>query len=77
MSKQASKALIGGFVLGAVILVAAATVIFGSGRFFSEKQVFVLYFDGAVNGLNVGAPVKFRGVTIGQVRKIIFRISNA
>ena len=73
MSKQASKALIGGFVLGAVILVATAIVIFGSGYFFSEKQVFVLYFDGAVNGLNVGAPVKFRGVTVGQVKRIILR----
>lgn len=73
MSNQASKALVGGFVLGAVILITVGIIIFGSGHFFSEKQAFVLYFDGAVNGLTVGAPVKFRGVTIGAVTSIILR----
>ena len=42
MSKQASKTLIGGFVLGAVALVVAAVLIFGSGRFLTEKLTYVL-----------------------------------
>ncbi|HTR44618.1 MAG TPA: MlaD family protein [Thermodesulfovibrionales bacterium] len=67
MSKKASKTLIGAFVLGAVALVVAGVVVFGSGKFFTPTKKFVMFFDGSVKGLNVGAPVIFRGVKIGQV----------
>jgi|SRR5208283_1589837 len=67
MSKQASKTLIGAFVLGAIALVVAGVVVFGSGKFFTPTKKFVMFFDGSVKGLNIGAPVIFRGVKIGQV----------
>jgi paraquat-inducible protein B len=70
MSKQANKTAIGVFVVGAVVLAAAAIVIFGSGKFFTQTETFVAYFHGSVKGLRVGAPVMFRGVRIGQVTKI-------
>ena len=70
MSKQASKALIGAFVIGAIALIVMAITIFGSGRFFSARGKYVLYFGGSVKGLNVGAPVTFRGVKVGQVTDI-------
>jgi paraquat-inducible protein B len=70
MSKQANKTAIGVFVVGAVVLAAAAIVIFGSGKFFTQTERFVAYFHGSVKGLRVGAPVMFRGVRIGQVTKI-------
>ena len=73
MSKQANKALIGAFVIGAVALVATAFFIFGSGKFFTRRHTFVMYFDGSVKGLSVGAPVMFRGVNIGFVRDIKLR----
>ena len=38
MSKSASKTLIGVFVLGAMALAVIAMVIFGSGKFFDEKD---------------------------------------
>lgn len=71
MSTQANKTLIGGFVIGAVALIVAGILIFGSGRFFREKNTFIVFFSGSVQGLNVGAPVKFRGVQVGEVREIL------
>ncbi len=67
MSAKANKSLIGAFVLGATALAVAGVVIFGSGRFFRKPHMFVMYFPGSVKGLNVGAPVMFRGVKVGQV----------
>lgn len=70
MSKQANKTLIGAFVVGAIALVVAGIIIFGSGDFFAERPKFVMFFEGSVNGLNVGAPVTFKGVKIGTVTEI-------
>jgi paraquat-inducible protein B len=74
MSKKASARVIGVFVLGAVTLLVAGVMIFGSGRFFQKKSKFVLFFDGSVKGLTVGAPVLLQGVQIGSVIdiKVIF-----
>lgn len=76
MSKKASKSLIGIFVLGAIALILAVVVIFGSGRFFKKTYKYVLFFEGSVKGLNVGAPVMFRGVKVGQVTDIVLRFSG-
>jgi paraquat-inducible protein B len=74
MGKHANPAVIGAFVIGALALVAAAVVAFGSGRLFRPTQSFVLYFGGTVNGLAKGAAVKFRGVEIGEVTDILLRL---
>jgi len=74
MSKQASKTLIGAFVVGALTLAVIGILLFGSGQFFSESKTYVLFFGGSVKGLNVGAPVSFRGVKVGQVTDIKARI---
>lgn len=74
MSKQVSKTLIGVFVVGALTLVVIGILLFGTGQFFSESKTYVLFFRGSVKGLNVGAPVSFRGVKIGQVTRINARI---
>lgn len=67
---KANPTVIGSFIVGAVALIVAAVMVFGSGTLFTETASFVLYFSGSVNGLNVGAPVKFRGVEIGQVTDV-------
>ncbi len=71
MSKPANKTMIGAFVVGAVVLAVAAIVLFGSGRFFKDTDEWVAFFPGSVKGLNVGSPVVFRGVQVGQVTDII------
>jgi paraquat-inducible protein B len=70
MGSKANPTLIGAFMLGAVILIAASILIFSRATWFTKSQDFVLYFSSSVNGLNVGAPVKFEGVQIGEVTSI-------
>jgi len=70
MSKQPNTTLIGVFVVGAVLLVVAALMIFGGGKFLTERNQFVLFFEGSVKGLNIGAPVDFKGVRVGSVTNI-------
>jgi paraquat-inducible protein B len=67
MAKQANKTAVGLFVVGAIALLVGVLVVLGSGRFFKETHHFVAFFDGSVKGLNLGAPVMFRGVRIGKV----------
>lgn len=71
MSKPANKTMIGAFVVGAVVLAVAAIVLFGSGKFFQKTDPWLTFFQGSVRGLNVGSPVVFRGVQVGQVTDII------
>lgn len=70
MGKKASPTLIGGFVVGALVLAIGALLLFGGGRFFSEKRRAVIYFQESVAGLSVGAQVNFNGVTVGAVETI-------
>jgi paraquat-inducible protein B len=74
MAKQANRMMIGGFVVLAVIIMAASLVVFGSGRFFKQTVKCLMYFDGSVKGLNVGAPVLFQGVPIGSVTSIVLEV---
>ena len=70
MSKPVNKKAIGIFVVVAIVLVVAAILILGSGKFFKTYPKYVMFFDGSVKGLAVGAPVDFRGVKIGTVTEI-------
>ena len=70
MSKKASPALVGAFVLGAFVLLAAVLLALGGGRLFEDSFECVLYFDESIGGLDVGAPVEFQGVRVGSVTDV-------
>lgn len=70
MSKQANPTLIGAFVLGAIALAVITTLLLAGGSWFGKRQQHVLYFEGAAQGLQVGAPVVFLGVKVGTVKQI-------
>ncbi|NOR80028.1 MAG: MCE family protein [Methyloprofundus sp.] len=74
MSKQANPTIIGVFVLGAIIIALLGITVFTSGKWFSKKSEFVVYFNESVNGLSVGALVKMLGVPIGKVTDIQVQI---
>ncbi len=74
MSRQPSTALIGSFVIGAVCLAIAGLMFFGAWRFSKDSRKYVLFFDESVNGLEVGGRVKYRGVPIGTVYRILIRL---
>ena len=65
--KEANPKLIGASVIGAITLLVSALVLFSSQDLFTPKRQFVAYFQQSVNGLNVGAPVRFRGIPVGEV----------
>ncbi|MDQ1333083.1 MAG: hypothetical protein QG552_33 [Thermodesulfobacteriota bacterium] len=70
MNRQASKTLIGAFVVGAAVLIVAGVLILGSGKFLKETSRFALFFKGSLQGLSVGNAVLFQGVKIGSVQSI-------
>lgn len=70
MSQSSNKTMIGLFVLGGAALLVAALAAFSSGKLFTKQYQCIMYFESSVSGLNVGSPVLFRGVPIGEVKEI-------
>lgn len=65
----------GAYLRVGLFMVAAAAILIGlvlflGGARTSSGRLFESYFRESVQGLDVGAPVKYRGVTIGQVTDI-------
>ena len=70
MAKRVSPTTIGIFVAGSFAVLVAALIVVGSGNLFRHPLRFICMFEGDLNGLKVGAPVKVRGVQIGTVEQI-------
>jgi paraquat-inducible protein B len=70
MSRKADPFKIGVFVAAGLVVLVAALILLGSGRYFRHQVPYILYFSDSVNGLAVGSPVKFKGVSIGTVKRI-------
>jgi paraquat-inducible protein B len=70
MSKKANPTLIGLFIAVGLALAVGSLILFSSGKFFRKQHKFILYLDSSLKGLNPGAAVRMRGVTIGSVREV-------
>jgi paraquat-inducible protein B len=75
MGKRVSPAVIGAFVVASFAILIVALIVVGSGRIFTKPIRFICMFQGNLNGLKIGAPVKVRGVQIGTVASIELRLS--
>jgi len=73
---KANPKAIGAFVVGGVALLLAGIVTFGSFKFFEQRLPIVMYFEGNMTGLDVGAPVVFRGVRIGTVTDVTLHFNS-
>lgn len=74
--KTVRPAVVGGFVLGGLALAAAAIILFGGIRPFKQTTEAVIFFRGSVAGLDVGAPVTFRGVQVGSVQRVSIHLPS-
>ena len=70
MSKPVNPTAVGGFVIGAIILIVIAVLVLSSGKIFSSTQIAVVVFPGNVKGLSIGSSVEIRGVRVGSVTDI-------
>lgn len=62
---------LGAFVVVSVCILAGALFLLSGRRWFQPTFMFETYFDQSVAGLDVGAPVRFRGVPLGHVAEIL------
>lgn len=70
MALKTNPKLIGLFALGALALLVVGIIIIGGGKLWKQTIPVVMFFPRSVAGLNVGAPVTFRGVKMGEVTDI-------
>lgn len=61
---------LGLFVVVGVVALLATIAVLGANTMQNEMVTYTTYFDESVQGLDLGSPVKFRGVTIGNVSAI-------
>lgn len=72
---SSNPTVVGGFVLGGLGIAVLAILFLGGLRLFTPTLGAVVFFPTSVAGLTVGAPVTFRGVRVGSVRKIVLRLN--
>jgi paraquat-inducible protein B len=70
MSAPSNHWKLGLFVVVGVGCFLALLVLLGASSLKKESVTYHTYFDESVQGLDVGSPVKFRGVAIGNVSAI-------
>lgn len=72
MSEQANAFRLGLFVIVASLLLVGGLAFLGAWSFTRNTVRVETYFEDSIEGLEVGAPVKHRGVTVGRVSQIGF-----
>jgi phospholipid/cholesterol/gamma-HCH transport system substrate-binding protein len=74
--KKFSSFLLGLFVTGGFIILAAILVFVGATQYFERGKRYISYFNESVQGLQKDSEVKFRGVKVGRVEDIIIAPDN-
>ena len=67
---EANKLKLGLFIVISTTILLSSVIALGLFNEFKEKNEIFTIFDESVQGLEEGAPIKYKGVTIGKVKKI-------
>ncbi len=75
MSKIPGRRISSSFIIGLFVTISGLALLgtlvwLGANKFFKENTFFVTYFDGSVEGLETGSPVKYQGVPVGSISDI-------
>ena len=71
MASQKTKFALGLFATSGIGMIFLAIIWLGMARYFKKGQYYATYFNESVQGLDVDSPVKYRGVSIGRVDRIV------
>src|SRR4030095_8667843 len=71
MEESKHHVRLGLFVLVSVCVLAAALFALAGRKWFQPTFTFETYFNKSIAGLELGAPVRFRGVPLGHVTEIL------
>jgi paraquat-inducible protein B len=77
MSQKPNPTSIGLFIVIGSALGVMGLLLFSSSKLFTQTRECIVYFNESLNGLNEGAPVKYRGVTVGSVKRVMVRFDQA
>ncbi|MBR1734559.1 MAG: MCE family protein [Alphaproteobacteria bacterium] len=71
MKREPNKRLVGLFLITGILIFAFLIGQVAWSKYISlKKNIFVMYFDESLQGLNEGAPIVFQGVEVGKVAEI-------
>jgi phospholipid/cholesterol/gamma-HCH transport system substrate-binding protein len=77
METKVNYVIVGLFALLLSVAMIAGVLWLSAGKQYNvEYDIYLAYMHESVSGLNLNAPVKYRGVTVGQVRQISLDKSN-
>jgi phospholipid/cholesterol/gamma-HCH transport system substrate-binding protein/paraquat-inducible protein B len=62
---------LGVFVVASLVVLFAVVFVLGGRKLFQPTFTFETYFDESVAGLEIGAPLRYRGVPMGEVSEIL------
>jgi len=77
MNNKVNYTLVGMFVLIGLIFMSVFVYWMLKPSSDAETQKYTIYFDESVSGLNLNAPVKYRGIAIGKVVKLQINPQNS
>lgn len=75
-TKSKKSFTIGAFIVGAIVLIFFVLIFFSGRNLFSQKERVIMYFEGSVQGLQIGAPIKLKGVILGEITDIQINFDN-
>ena len=72
MSAKANYFKLGLFILAAIAIAVAMVLALGAGKIFERTVALETYIDDSVQGLDIGSKVRYRGVLLGEVKRLGF-----